>query len=93
MMWIKINANGGPKISIPVPLFLAGMPFVWRMIAKSNAQGDGEVDETSLTEWSGAMQRLGPKAIRDLRQFIHRNGHFTMVDIETADGDTVKITV
>ena len=84
-MWIKININGGPKFSIPVPLFVLGMPFVWNMIAKQNAGGGGIVPQ--------GMEKIGSEAISELRNFIRRNGHFTMVDIESSDGTIVKITV
>ena len=93
-MWIKIRAKEGPNLSIPVPLFMASFPFVWKLIAKAKSTSDDTEGEERLTnEWSGNMEKLGPQAVSELRSFVRRNGHFTMVDIESADGDIVKITV
>ena len=80
-MWIRVNTHDGPRFSIPVPLSLAGSRFVWRMVAKYNG---------------GQTTDLAPYAAdiaRELRSYVRRNGHFTLVDVQSSEGDTVKITV
>lgn len=83
-MWIKIKINGGPKFSIPIPLFMLRMPFVWNMIAKQNFDGKEIVPYG---------REVAAKAYSELRRYINTNGHFTLVDIQSSDGDIIKITV
>ena len=80
-MWIKIRTTDGPNFSIPVPLFIAGMPFVWRMIAKNS------------NDAQPGFEKLGPDMVRELRRYVRKCGHFTLVEVNSSDGDIVKITV
>ena len=80
-MWIKIRSHDGPNISLPVPLTLAGSRFLWKMIANSDNPG------------ADAAAVFGPEMIKELRSFVRRNGHFVLVDVESSDGEIVKIKV
>lgn len=83
-MWFKINIDGGPKFSIPIPLFMLSMPFMWNMIARQNSDGKGIVPYG---------RDVAVKAYSELRRYIKMNGHFTLVDIQTSAGDIIRITV
>ena len=80
-MWIRIRPKDGPNISIPVPLSLAGSRFLWNMVRKSDGPG------------AEAAAVFDPEMTRELRKYIRKHGHFVLVDIESADGDIVKITI
>lgn len=79
-MWIRIRTEGR-KISIPVPLVLAGTPLVLRLAAKYGGE-----EAAKYAPYAGEI-------IKELRNYVARNGHFTLVDVETSDGTWVKITV
>ena len=77
-MWVKIRVPEGPKFSIPIPLSMLGVAI--RIAARADEK----------------MAQCLPYAkdmSRDLRDYISRNGHFTMVDVESSDGTVIKITV
>ena len=53
--------------------------------------------------WSAATKKggagaeeaavIGPEMVRELRRYVCRNGHFVLVDIESHDGEIIKISV
>ena len=80
-MWIRIRPQEGPKFNIPVPLSLASSRVIWKMVSKYN---------------SGEAAKYAPYAaeiVRELRRYVRRNGHFTLVDVQDSEGDRVTITV
>lgn len=79
-MWIRIRTEG-QKISIPVPLVLAGTPLVLRLVSRYGGE-----EAAKYVPYAGEI-------IKELRSYVARNGHFTLVDVETSDGTWVKITV
>jgi hypothetical protein len=81
MLWIRINEADGPKISIPVPLFLAGSPVALKMMSRYVGQ-----DAAKYAPAAG-------KIVRELRRYVRKHGHFTLVDIESSDGTCLRITV
>ena len=80
-MWIKVRQQDGPNISLPVPLSLAGSRLLWRAATKKGGAGAEEA------------AAIGPEMVRELRRYVRRNGHFVLVDIESHDGEIIKISV
>ncbi|MBR5730783.1 MAG: hypothetical protein IKX89_02400 [Firmicutes bacterium] len=80
-MWIKVNAHDGPHFTLPVPLSLAGSRFVWSLVAKY-----GSEEAAAIAPFAAGM-------VHELRRYVRENGHFTMVDVQSSDGDIIKITV
>ena len=64
-----------------LPLFLAGSPVALKMMSRYVGQ-----DAAKYAPAAG-------KIVRELRRYVRRNGHFTLVDIESSDGTCLRITV
>ena len=80
-MWIKVNAKEGPHFSIPIPLFLAGTQPVINLISRINGS---------------EVAKYAPMAgdiVRELRRYVSKHGHFTLVEVISSEGDHIKITV
>ena len=80
-MWIKIWTQEGNHFNLPVPLFLLGSPAVLRLAARFGGE---------------EVARFAPIAgdiARELRRYIRNNGHFTLVEVESSEGDSIEITV
>ena len=80
-MWIKIKTQDGPNLSFPVPLSLAGSKLLLSLAAKN---GDPQAAEYAP---------YAADIVRELREYVRRNGHFMLVDVESQNGDIVKIKV
>ena len=80
-MWIRIRPQEGPKMTIHVPLCLAGSRWIWNMLSKFNGP-----QTTVIAPFASDM-------VRELRRYVRRNGHFTLVDVHDSEGDSVTITV
>ncbi len=80
-MWIKVNAKGGPHFTIPVPLFLAGTRPVINMLTRING---------SEATWYAPM---AGEIVSELRRYVRKHGHFTLVEVISSEGDHIKITV
>ncbi|MBR5739712.1 MAG: hypothetical protein IKX81_00275 [Firmicutes bacterium] len=80
-MWIRIDAVDGPHFTIPVPLFMAGSPLVLKLVSR---YGGSELEQ---------YVPVAKAMVGELRKYIRRNGHFTLVRVEDSDGDLVEITV
>lgn len=80
-MWIKVNTQDGPHFSIPIPLFLAGTRPVINMLTKINGP-----EATWYAPMAGEI-------VRELRRYVRKNGHFTLVEVISSEGDHIKITV
>ena len=80
-MWIRIRPQEGPKMTIPVPLCLAGSRWIWNMLSKFNGPQSAEIAP------------FASDMVRELRRYVRRNGHFTLVDVQDSEGDSVTITV
>ena len=79
-MWIKVHADG-KRFSLPIPTACleSGIRIAGRTLAGR--------EEFPLTE---AQRRLLAKGLRDARRDF---GRLTLVDVETADGEIVKIVL
>ena len=80
-MWIRVKSADGHRFSIPVPLFLAGRPWLWNMLAKYNGP-----DAAQMAPFARTM-------VRELRRYIRVHGHFCLVDVQDSEGDHVQITI
>ena len=80
-MWIKIKTQDGPNLSLPVPLSLVGSKLLLGLAAKN---GDPQTAEYAP---------YAADIVRELREYVRRNGHFMLVDVERQNGDIVKIKV
>ena len=80
-MWIKVNTQDGPNFTIPVPLFLAGTRPVINMLIRINGP-----EATWYAPMAGDI-------VRELRRYVSKHGHFTLVEIISSEGDHIKITV
>lgn len=79
-MWIKVHADG-KRFSLPIPN--ACLDIGLRIAARSLSGRE----DIPLTE---AQIRLIARELRNARRDY---GHLTLVDVETADGDIVKIVL
>lgn len=80
-MTIKVYPKSGPHIRIWLPMGALKLRFVYRILDKKS---QGLFD---FTTFGNTM----PKIIIGLRQFIRQNGHFTLVEVKSHDGDYVLI--
>ena len=80
-MWIKVNTQDGPNFTIPVPLFLAGTRPVINMLARINGP-----EATWYAPMAGDI-------VNELRRYVSKHGHFTLVEVISSEGDHIKITV
>ncbi len=80
-MWIKIKTQDGPNLSFPVPLSLVGSKLLLGLVAKN---GDPQAAEYAP---------YAADIVRELREYVRRNGHFMLVDVECQNGDIIKIKV
>ena len=80
-MWIKVNTQDGPNFTIPVPLFLAGTRPVINMLTRINGP-----EATWYAPMAGDI-------VRELRRYISKHGHFTLVEVISSEGDHITITV
>ena len=80
-MWIKIRTPEGPNLSIPIPLSLARSRLLLSIAAKFSSE--------ETVKYLPYMRSMAG----DLKDYVRKHGHFTLVDIESSDGSTVKITV
>ncbi len=80
-MWIKVNAQGGPHFTIPLPLFLVGTRPVIDILSRINGS-----EAARYASMAGEM-------VRELRRYVSKHGHFTLVEVISSEGDHIKITV
>ena len=79
-MWIRIKQAEGPNLAFPVPLMLLQSRLLWRLIERN----------TSMDERYSPMAR---EAVAELSRYVRRHGHFILVEVQSADGEHIKIVV
>ena len=79
-MWIRIKTDEGRRFSIPVPLFMLRSPLMWRIAARYSGEG---------AQYMPAAKEM----CAELSRYVKKHGHFVLVDVESAEGEKVKITV
>ena len=80
-MWIRIKQPDGPNFSLPVPLAMLRSRLFWSIVEKHGGE--------EAAQYAPMAQEM----VRELSAYVRAHGHFTLVDIESADGEIVKITV
>ena len=80
-MWIKVNAQGRPHFTIPLPLFFIGTRPVIDILSRING-----LEAARYAPMAGEM-------VRELRRYVSKHGHFTLVEVISSEGDHIKITV
>jgi hypothetical protein len=80
-MTIKVLPKDGPKIRLWLPMGV----LKWRVIYRAlNKHSESSFDFRALSQ-------LMPKAVKELRGFIRRHGHFNLVEVRSSDGTYVLI--
>jgi len=79
-MWIRIKTDEGRRFSILVPLFMLRSPLMWRIAARYSGEG---------AQYMPAAKEM----CAELSRYVKKHGHFVLVDVESAEGEKVKITV
>ena len=80
-MWIRIKEVGRRRITLPVPLSLMRSRLLWLIAEKRGGE--------DAARYYPAAQDI----YRELTSYVRAHGHFTMVDVHTADGEHVKIDI
>ena len=80
-MKIHIKSNDGYGIKLWLPTSLLKSKFILKNIKKY-----GRIDIEPL-------MNLLPKINKNLKTYIKKYGHFTLVDVRSSDGDKVIIKV
>ncbi len=104
-MWIRIRTADGPSITLPVPLSMLRSRWLWQIIARHTGRREEQgqklpaaADSGQIITAAGAREEsFDPEtarlAIVELTRYIRRHGHFTLVEVQSADGDHITITV
>ena len=80
-MRIYVNAVGGPKINLPLPLVMIKSRLIWRIAA-------GHSDEDIAQFYPIAREIYDA-----LTEYVRRHGHFVLVDVQQTDGTHVKVII
>ena len=79
-MWIKIRSTERTGFTLPVPMALLRSRLLWSIVEKHG--GD-----------AAQYAPMAREIVRELSAYVRTHGHFVLVDVESADGEKVKITV
>ena len=79
-MKIKVKQADGFRISLWMPIFFLKYKWVWRLMTKDN--------ENLVENYPLILDAY--KAVKSYKKDV---GHFDLVDVETHDGDIVKIVI
>lgn len=71
----KSEESKGRNIFFPVPLFV----FKWRFVREQ------------LSKELEGFETVVPLLIDALREYKRKNGHWTLVEVDTADGESIRI--
>ena len=100
-MKIYIRNEEGRGFTIPLPLFMIKSRLLWSLVEKH--AGSSAEDETALAEEGGGVPAVADTAAQyypiarevcaELSAYVRTHGHFVLVDVQSADGECVKIVV
>ena len=81
-MTIKINAKkdegeGRIKLHFPVPLVLLNLGFVWNHLPPEQKK----------------YKPIAKELVRALKEYKRQNGSWDLVNVQTAEGDEVRIRI
>ena len=80
-MWLRIKAEGGPNLSLPLPLCLLKSRLLWSIIEK---HADEQIAQ---------YQPIAREVLGELSSYVRTYGHFVLLDVESANGEKVRITI
>ena len=85
-MKIKVISKDGFRIWLPVPLSVIKWKFIYRAGAKSK--------DAAAREMSEAIEKISGDMYRVLKEWKKKSGgEFVLVDVQSANGDIVKIAL
>ena len=91
-IYIKSKEEGKNKtIRFWVPLFFFKQKWLYRLLLKEYKKRKGE--DITAKEEIKKIEDLGASAYRDLKKFIKLNGHFDLVEVDTKNGEKIKIRI
>lgn len=71
------------RLDIPLPTSMLLSPWVSRLVLRAVHKEDRDLSWLTPELIAGLQ--------KSLKSWIRRNGHFTLVEVESADGEIVKI--
>ena len=100
-MKIRIRNEEGRGFTILLPLFMIKSRLLWRLVEKH--AGSSAEEETALAAEGGGVPVVADKAAQyypiareicaALSAYVRTHGHFVLVDVQSADGESVEIEV
>ncbi|MDD2426504.1 MAG: hypothetical protein PHR78_02190 [Eubacteriales bacterium] len=88
-MRIQVISEDEKKINIRLPNSILTSRIAWRFIS-GKIDKNGDTDDCEL---SAMLRKLRPELKRNLKRVKKKNSKFTLVEVESEDGDYVKITL
>ena len=83
-MKIQIRSKEGPR---HLTLFLPLRFVKWKAFAKAIAKDDNVQCDPKV------LHEMFKQAYSLLKSYVKENGHFYLVDVQSGDGDTVRIRI
>lgn len=71
------------RLDIPLPTSMLLSPWISRIVLRAVRKEDKDLSWLTPELIAGLQ--------KSLKSWIRRNGHFTLVEVESADGEIVKI--
>lgn len=85
-MKIKVISKDGFRLRLPAPLSV----FKWKIIYRAGAKSK----DASAREMWEALEKISGELYGVLKEWKKKNGgEFVLVDVQSADGDIVKISL
>ncbi|NLC88796.1 MAG: hypothetical protein GX681_01870 [Clostridiaceae bacterium] len=88
-MRIQIRSEEAKKINIRVPNSLLTSKLLLRLVSKQSSWSDDPEDQKTRT----MLLELMPVLKQSIRNTKKKYGKFTLVEVESKDGEYVKITL
>ncbi|MCB9498518.1 MAG: hypothetical protein H6687_01340 [Bacillales bacterium] len=84
-MKIKVRSKEDNfHLKIWIPTSCIRWKWIWNVAEKH--------DKSSGVDYE-VFKAISPKLFKELQRYIQENGHFTLVDVISSDGDIIKITI
>lgn len=88
-MRIQIRSEEAKKINIRLPNSLLTSKFLVRVVSNHTSRSGDPVDKETRT----MLMELMPVLKQSIRKMKKKYGEFTLVEVESEDGEHVKITL
>lgn len=84
-MKIKVKSKADNfHLKIWIPTSCIRWKWIWKMAEKH--------DKSSGVDYE-AFKEISPELYKAIQNYIQENGHFTLVDVVSSDGDIIKIII